>query len=60
MPGVSLSRLVIDGEYTELGTTAHPDYGLPILIKSAGSRDLAWIKFIDGTHTAADARTVDT
>lgn len=51
VPGMSLSRLMLNGEYVELGTTPHADYGLPILDRYTG---YAWVKFYDGSQTAAD------
>jgi len=51
IPGMTLSRLIIDGEYVSIGTLPHPSYGLPILGVYAGS---AWIRYHDGTQTAAD------
>lgn len=51
IPGTQLKRLIINDEYVTLGTTPHPDYGLPVL----GSYDgFCWIKFYDGSQTAAD------
>lgn len=52
MPGVTLNRLIIDGEYATVGGTAHPDYGTPVAVK--GKSPAAWIKWYDGTQTAAD------
>lgn len=52
MPGVTLNRLVIDGEYATVGGTAHPDYGTPVAVK--GKSPAAWIKWYDGTQTVAD------
>ena len=62
LPGISLERVFIDGEASELGTDEHPDYGRPILSKrkTLGSPpfervdDYAWVKFYDGTQTSAD------
>ncbi|WP_297772657.1 hypothetical protein [uncultured Roseovarius sp.] len=58
LPGVTLSRLMIDGAYTELGDEEHPDYGLPIIAKRDLGKDHAWIRFYDGTQTAADPTLV--
>lgn len=52
LPGHQLSRLIINGEYAEIGTVPHPEFGLPLLGKF---EDLAWIRWHDGTQTGADA-----
>lgn len=49
--GQTLSRLIINDEYVTLGAVAHPDYGLPVTGFLAG---YAWVKYYDGTQTAAD------
>lgn len=51
-PGCALSRIMIDGAYGTIGAVAHPDYGLPVTYK--GRTDRIWVKFYDGTQTAAD------
>lgn len=51
-PGCALSRIMIDGAYGTIGTVAHPDYGLPVTHK--GKTDRIWVKFYDGSQTAAD------
>ena len=51
IPGMQLSRLIINGEYVTLGTTPHADYGLPILGRFTG---YGWVKYYDGTQTVAD------
>lgn len=51
IPRMRLSRLILNGEYVELGTTVHADYGLPVLGRYEG---FAWVKYYDGTQTAAD------
>lgn len=52
VPGTKLSRLMINGEYVDLGTTPHADYGLPVLGRYEG---WAWVKYYDGTQTTADS-----
>jgi len=60
VPGVSLSRVIVDGEYCTLGETDHADYGTPLTnLQNENGEDRAWIKFYDGTQTAADAMLVD-
>ena len=54
LPGASLNRIIIDGEYSDLGTVEHADFGFPILSKNDGSTHRAWVRFVDGTHTTAD------
>lgn len=51
-PGATLSRLFIDGEVATIGAPAHPEYGLPVTYK--GYTGWAWVKWYDGTQTAAD------
>lgn len=55
IPGMKVSRLMVNGEYVELGTTPHADYGLPVLGRFEG---YAWMKYYDGTQTAADPMLV--
>ncbi|MFD1914107.1 hypothetical protein [Halodurantibacterium flavum] len=50
-PGAALSRLIVNGDYVELGTQPHPEFGLPVLGQYNG---LIWIRFYDGNQTAAD------
>lgn len=60
VPGCALVGLIIDGVQSEFGETEHPDYGRPILSKRLeGGTDRAWVKFYDGTQTAADPMMVD-
>lgn len=49
--GQTLSRVIIDGEYTTFSGTAHADYGTPATGRLAG---YAWIKYYDGTQVVAD------
>lgn len=51
IPGATMARLMINGEYVEIGTTPHAEYGLPILGRYTG---YAWVKYYDGSQTAAD------
>lgn len=57
-PGVALSRVIVNDDYSALDTTADPDYGDPLLKFRVSATDHAWIKFYDGTQTAADAMLV--
>ncbi|AZV77927.1 hypothetical protein EBB79_08480 [Parasedimentitalea marina] len=60
LPGVSLSRVIIDGEYSDLGDTAHADFGYPLVSKNDGAgNDRGWVRFINGSHLAADPYLVD-
>jgi hypothetical protein len=52
MPGHALNALIINGERCFLGSTPHPDYGLPVNIGTYNGH--AWVKFYNGTQTAAD------
>ncbi|WP_417726171.1 phage tail protein [Roseovarius sp.] len=58
LPGATFSRIMVDGVYSELGTEAHPDYGLPLIAKRDLGVDYAWIKVYDGTQTTADPTLV--
>ncbi|MDQ1847663.1 hypothetical protein Q9299_05120 [Gemmobacter fulvus] len=51
-PGATLSRLILNDDYVELGSTPHPDYGLPVL--GEDYEGLVWVKYYDGRQTAAD------
>lgn len=51
VPGCTLSRVMINNQYVTLGG-AHPDYGASV--SSAPFTGKAWVKFYDGTQTAAD------
>lgn len=57
-PGTQLLRVMIDGVYSALGSP-HPEYGFPILAKQRGDGDAAWVKYYDGTQTAADPGLVN-
>ncbi|MDZ4094526.1 MAG: phage tail protein, partial [Paracoccaceae bacterium] len=50
-PSPALDGLIIDGEFVTIGTVAHPDYGLPL---TGRFTDFGWVKYYDGTQTAAD------
>lgn len=58
IPGIALSRVILNDGYSALGATAHPEYGFPLLGQRVGSKDHAWVKFYNGTQTAADAMLV--
>jgi len=54
--GQTLERLIVDGEYAEIGTVADPDYGFPLLgrFTLANGTHFAWVKYHDGSQTVAD------
>lgn len=59
IPGVALSRLALDGEWVDFDAEVHETYGRPILSKrTADGYDRAWLRYYDGTQTAADAELV--
>ena len=58
LPGIGLSRVILNDGYSDLGPTAHADYGFPLLKQRVGGTDHAWIKFYDGSQTAADPMLV--
>lgn len=51
VPGCTLSRVMVNNQYVTLGGSPHADYGLPVTGDMAG---YAWVKFYDGSQTAAD------
>lgn len=59
LPGASLRRMIIDGEYSELGEDEDPKFGRPILSKVDGGKTYAWVRFYDGTQTVADSDLVE-
>ncbi|QAX29264.1 phage tail tip fiber protein [Leisingera sp. NJS204] len=60
IPGASLRRLIIDGEYSEIGTDWDPNVGYQILNKVADDGwGYGWIRFYDGSQQAADPRLAD-
>jgi hypothetical protein len=58
LPGIGLSRVILNDGYSQIGPTAHPDYGFPLLKQRIGGTDHAWIRFYDGRQTAADPMLV--
>ena len=55
-PGAQLERVMIGDDWVELGSTPHPDYGRPVL---GDYQNLVWVKYYDGTQTAADPMLLD-
>lgn len=58
LPGIGLSRVILNDGYSDLGPTSHADYGFPLLKQRVGGKDHAWIKFYDGRQTVADPMLV--
>ena len=58
VPGVALSRLIVNDDYVTLGGTPNASYGSPILKFRRDGTDHAWIRFYDGTQTSADPMLV--
>jgi hypothetical protein len=58
-PVKAITGLLVNGIFCELGTEAHEEYGLPVLEYRRGSKDHLWVKFYDGTQTAADSFLVN-
>lgn len=54
-----LSRVWINGEWATLGAVEHPSYGRPVDGYRKGGLDFLWVKFYDGTQTAADPMLVE-
>jgi len=51
IPGCTLSRLMVNGQYVTLAGTSHPDYGSDVTGEFA---NFMWVKFYDGSQTVAD------
>lgn len=58
LPGATLRRVIIDGEYSELSEEFIDAVGHQILTKVSGPYAYAWVRFYDGTQTAADPELV--
>lgn len=58
LAGIGLSRVILNDGYSDLGATAHVDYGFPLLGQRVSGKDHAWIKFYDGSQTTADPMLV--
>ena len=54
VPGVSLRRVLISDDWTDLGDDAHPEFGFPMLKYRRVISDYAWVKFYDGHQTEVD------
>lgn len=54
LPVKGLLGLMVDGIYMTLDDTPDPDVGYPVLEKRVDGTDYLWVKFYDGTQTAAD------
>ncbi|WP_264213217.1 phage tail protein [Leisingera thetidis] len=59
IPGANLRRLIIDGEYSDIGTEWDPNVGYQILSKATEEWGYGWIRFFDGSQLAADPRMVE-
>ena len=55
-----LRRVMVNGAWVSLGSTEDPTYGRPVLEYRSEGKDYLWIRFHDGTQTAADAGLVST
>ena len=51
VPGCTLSRLLVNGQYVSLAATSHPDYGRNVTGEFANKM---WVTYYDGTQTVAD------
>jgi hypothetical protein len=58
IPGIALSRIILNDGYSALGSPAHSAYGFPLLSQRVGGKDHAWIRFYNGTQTSADPMLV--
>ena len=55
-----LRRVMVNGAWVSLGSTEDPTYGRPVLEYRSEGKDYLWIRYHDGTQTAADAGLVST
>ncbi|WP_404862065.1 phage tail protein [Georhizobium sp. MAB10] len=53
-PVQDLVELWVNGELCTIGETPHPEYGFPVTEYFKDGHDNLWIRFYDGTQTAAD------
>jgi len=53
-----VTGVIVDGVYSELGDVEEPTYGFPVLSKRDRGNDHGWVRFYDGTQTAADPTLV--
>ncbi|MBI4047614.1 MAG: phage tail protein [Devosia nanyangense] len=60
LPVRELRGVEVDGSPVTLAGAAHPQLGYPVLEYRRGGTDYLWIKFYDGTQTAADSFLVNT
>lgn len=54
LPVKGLLEVWVNGEKCTRGDTAHLEFGYPVLEYRKDGKDHLWIKFYDGTQTAAD------
>lgn len=54
LPIKALLGVWVSGAKCTLGTVAHSDYGFPVTEYNKDGADHLWVKFYDGTQTAAD------
>ncbi len=55
LPVAALDEVWVNGEKVTLGPTPHAEYGYPATQYNNGGADHLWVKFYDGTQTAADS-----
>lgn len=60
LPRHLLSEVFVNGEQVTFGPTPHPQYGYPVSQYQKGGADHLWMKWYDGTQTAADSFLVST
>jgi hypothetical protein len=59
LPVRGLSGFYVDGARVTFDSTPHAEFGYPVLEYRRGNRDFLWVKFYDGTQTAADPYLLD-
>ncbi len=59
LPVRGLSGFYVDGARVTFAATPDPEFGYPVLEYRRGNRDFLWVKFYDGSQTAADPYLLD-
>lgn len=60
LPVTALTGVYVNSERVTLDPTPHPDRGYPVLEYRVSGTDYLWVKFYNGTQTAADGFLVST
>ena len=55
VPIQSLDKVFVNGADCTLGTTAHSEFGYPVIDYEVESENYMWVKFYDGSQSTADS-----